>query len=203
MLYKLKLKRPEAKQSSLLTEFMKNGVPFKLYTGKTIYTKNWSSTKQVVLSGEENHTLINKYLDNWKMEIGRIIEELQANKMRLTKDVIQIQLDKAFKKDCIEKIEDTVNDFTSFMDFYLEKKKDKKRNLQRLNQTKKLVLIGFDLISKKHLAEWEKLSIKEKSRTNHKADHKLRFEDINLKFIEKLGIICTKQNLQLILRVPR
>jgi len=185
MLYKLKLKRPEAKQSSLMTEFMKNGVPFKLYTGKTIQTKNWSSSKQVVLSGEENHTIINKYLENWKTEISRIIEYLQANKIRLTKDVIQIQLDKAFKKDIIVTIEDTVNDFTSFMDFYLEKKKDKKRNLQRLNQAKKLVLIGFDLISKKHLAEWEKLSIKEKSRTNLKADHKLRFEDINLKFIEK------------------
>jgi len=185
MLYKLKLKRPEAKQSSLMTEFMKNGVPFKLYTGKTIQTKNWSSSKQVVLSGEENHTIINKYLENWKTEISRIIEYLQANKIRLTKDVIQIQLDKAFKKDIIVTIEDTVNDFTSFMDFYLEKKMDKKRNLQRLNQAKKLVLIGFDLISKKHLAEWEKLSIKEKSRTNLKADHKLRFEDINLKFIEK------------------
>lgn len=185
MLYKLKLKRPGAKQSSLMTEFMKNGVPFKLYTGKTIQSKNWSSSKQVVLSSEENHSLINKYLDNWKMEISRIIEDLQANKMRLTKEAIQIQLDKAFKKDGIETTGNDVNDFTSFMDFYLEKKKDKKRNLQRLNQTKKHVLIGFDLISKKRLAEWEKLSIKEKSRTNLKADRKLRFEDINLKFIEK------------------
>ncbi len=185
MLYKLKLKRPKAKQSSLMTEFMKNGVPFKLYTGKTIQSKNWSSTKQIVLSGEENYTLINKYLDNWKTEIGRIIEELDANKVRLSKKIIQIQLDKAFKKDTIENIENCINDFTSFMDFYLDKKKDKKPNLQRLNQTKKLVLICFNLISKKQLIQWEKLSIKEKSRTNLKADHKLRFEDINLKFIEK------------------
>ena len=63
MLYKLKLKRPNANQSSLMTEFMKNGVQFKLYSGKTIQTKNWSSSKQMVLSGEENYTLINKYLD--------------------------------------------------------------------------------------------------------------------------------------------
>jgi hypothetical protein len=42
MLYKLKLKRPEAKQTSLMTEFMKNGIPFKLYSGKTIQSKNWS-----------------------------------------------------------------------------------------------------------------------------------------------------------------
>ena len=61
MLYKLKLKRPEAKQTSLMTEFMKNGIPFKLYSGKTIQSKNWSSSKQIVLSGEENYTLINKY----------------------------------------------------------------------------------------------------------------------------------------------
>ena len=105
-----------------MTEFMKNGVQFKLYSGKTIQTKNWSSSKQMVLSGEENYTLINKYLDNWKSEISRIIEELQANKIRLTKEEIQIQLDKAFKKDIIEPKEE-VNDFTSFMDFYLGKKK--------------------------------------------------------------------------------
>ena len=185
MAYKLTLKRPTAKQSSLMTEFMKNGVLFKLYTGKTIQTKNWSSSKQVVLSGEENYTIINKYLDNWKNEISRIIEQLQVDKIRLTKEEIQIQLDKSFKKDYIETKEDAVNDFTSFMDYYLDKKKDKKRNLQRLTQAKKLVLVGFNLVSKKHLTEWESLSIKERSRTNLKADRKLRFEDINLSFIEK------------------
>jgi site-specific recombinase XerD len=93
-------------------------------------------------------------------------------------------LDKAFKKDYIEKKEDAINDFTSFMDFYLDKKKDKKRNLQRLNQVKKLVLVAFNLVSKKHLAEWQKLSSSQKSRTNLKADKKLCFEEINLKFIE-------------------
>lgn len=185
MLCKLKLKRPNATQSSLMTEFMKNGVPFKLYTGKTIQTKNWSPSKQMVLSGEENYTFINKYLESWKNEISRIIEEFQANKIRVTKEAIQLELDKAFKKDTIEVKEGEVNDFTSFMDFYLEKKRDKKPNLQRLNQTKKLILLAYGLISKKHLIEWETLSIKEKSRTNLKADNKLRFEDINLKFIEK------------------
>ena len=39
MIYKLKLKRPDSKKSSLMTEFMKNGVAFKLYTGKTIHSK--------------------------------------------------------------------------------------------------------------------------------------------------------------------
>lgn len=185
MAFKLILKRPNAKQSSLMTEFMKNGVLYKLYTGKTIQTKNWSSSKQVVLSGEENYTIINKYLDNWKSEISRIIESFQANKIRLTKEAIQIELDKAFKKDHLGSKEDAINDFTSFMDYYLEKKKDRKRNLQRLTQVKKLVLVGFNLVSKKHLAEWEALSSKEKSRTNLKADNKLRFEDINLRFIEK------------------
>ncbi len=128
---------------------------------------------------------------------------MQANKIRLTKEVIQIKLDRAFNKDSIITIENSVNDFTSFMDFYLEKKKDKKRNLQRLNQAKKLVLMAFDLISKKRLSEWEKLSIKERSRTNLKADRKLKFKDINLKFIENSGNLCSKQNLQLILKALR
>ena len=185
MIYKLKLKRPDSKKSSLMTEFMKNGVAFKLYTGKTIHSKNWSSSKQTVLSGEENYDIINKYLDNWKNEIKRIIEILQANKIRLTKEAIQMELDKAFKKEQVEKKENEINDFTSFLDYYLDKKKDKLRNLQRLNQVKKFVLLAFNLITKKHLAEWEKLNIKQKSRTNLKADKKLNFEDINLNFIEK------------------
>ena len=185
MLYKLKLKRPNSIKSSLMTEFMKNGVPFKLYTGKTIHTKNWSSSKQAVLSGEENYDIINKYLDNWKNETNRIIETFQADKIRLTKESIQLQLDKAFKKDAIEKREDGIYDFTSFMDYYLEKKKDKKRNLQRLNQVKKLVLVAFNLVSKKQLAEWQKLSSSQKSKTNLKADKKLSFEDVNLRFIER------------------
>jgi len=39
MLYKIKLKRPESKTSSLMVTFMKNGVPYKFYTGKTIHSK--------------------------------------------------------------------------------------------------------------------------------------------------------------------
>ena len=117
MLYKLKLKRPNAIKSSLMTEFMKNGVPFKLYTGKTIHTKNWSTSKQAVLSGEENYDIINKYLDNWKNETNRIIESFQADKIRLTKDSIQHQLDKAFKKDNIEKREDAYLLFNFFYKF--------------------------------------------------------------------------------------
>ncbi|MGQ0827607.1 MAG: phage integrase SAM-like domain-containing protein [Bacteroidota bacterium] len=186
MSYKLTLKRPKAKESSLMTEFMKNGVPFKLYTGKTVQIKNWSPSKQVVLSGEENYLLINKYLDNWKSEISRIIQQFEADKIRITKDAIQTELDKAFKKDVVPAAkEGVVNDFISFMEAYNERKKDKKRNLQKLNQAKKFVIVGFNLVTKKHLSEWEALSIKEKSRTNLKADHKLKFEDINLKFIEK------------------
>ena len=88
------------------------------------------------------------------------------------------------------------------MDFYLEKKMDKKRNLQRLNQVKKHVLIAFNLISKNHLSEWQKLSSSEKSKTNLKADKKLSFEDINLRFIERFReymyastfTVCYKRN---------
>ena len=49
----------------------------KLYTGKTIQCENWSASKQEVLSNEENYTLINLYLENWKRELKRIIADIQ------------------------------------------------------------------------------------------------------------------------------
>src|SRR5690606_14394839 len=47
------------------------------------------------------------------------------------------------------------------------------------------VILAFNLISKKHLAEWNALGNKAKSQQDLKADYKLRFEDINLSFLEK------------------
>lgn len=182
---KLQLKRPEEKESALMTRIMKNGVPMKFYTGKTIQSKNWSETKQEVLSKEENYELINLYLDSWKTELKRIIAEMQANKIRLDKTEIDRQLDKYFKKESEPaKQESEIYDFISFIESYNENKKDSKRNLQRLNQNKKHIILAFNLITKKHLAEWEKLGTKEKSRTDLKADYPLPFNQINLKFIE-------------------
>jgi site-specific recombinase XerD len=185
MPYKIKLKRPNSKESVLFTEFSKNGISFKFYTGKTIQTKNWSPSKQEVLSGEPNYKLINKYLETWEKELRRIIEELEANQLRITKEAIQIQLDKTFKKEPAQELEDGVKDFISFIDFYIDKNRRGYRNNQRLNQTKKFVIIAFNLITKKHLLEWDSLNIKEKSRNKMIPDHKLRFEEINLRFIEK------------------
>lgn len=182
MSYKIKLKRPKEKESALLTEFSRNGTRFKFYTGKTIQTKNWSSSKQEVLSGEENYNLINKYLETWERELRRIMEELEANQTRLSKELIQTYLDKAFKKDSAPEKEGKmeVDDFITFIDSYIKKNK-----CQRLNQTRKHVIIAFNLITKKHLQEWESLNIKEKSRSELIPDYKLRFEDIDLRFIEK------------------
>ena len=134
MSYKIKLKRPRAKESALFTEFSRSGTYFKFYTGKTIHSKNWSPSKQEVLSGEDNYDLINKYLKTWEKELRRIIEELEVNQVRLTKELIQSQLDKAFKKDSAPEVNTSINDFVAYIDLYI-----KKNRCQRLNQTRKHV----------------------------------------------------------------
>ena len=196
----LKLKRPKSKKSVIFTEFSKNGSYYRFYTGKTISTNNWSS-KGLVKAGEDNYQLINQYLNKWVNELKRIFEEMEVKQERLTKEAIQIQLDKYFKKDeiAIAK-ENEVNDFISFIESYNYKKRDNKRNLQRLNHTKKLIITAFNLITKKHLEEWEALTIKEKSRCNLSADYKLRFEDINLKFIEKFREYMFKAKFTVIIK---
>lgn len=48
----LKLKRPNSNQSVIWTEFKKNGVRYKFYSGKTVFKKNWSQEFEKVKSGE-------------------------------------------------------------------------------------------------------------------------------------------------------
>jgi molecular chaperone GrpE (heat shock protein) len=81
-----------------MTEFSRDGISFKFYTGKTIQCKNWSESKQEVLSKEENYDLINSYLDKWKTQLKRIIAEMETNRERLNKDIIQARLDNYFRK---------------------------------------------------------------------------------------------------------
>lgn len=85
----LKLKRPSSKKSVVWVEFKKNAVHYKFYSGKTILTENWSKTKEIVLSGDDNHELINKYLEDWVKEIKRIFTEMETNKEKLIQEVIQ------------------------------------------------------------------------------------------------------------------
>lgn len=182
----LKLKRPESEKSVIFTEFSKGGVYYRFYTGKTISTGNWSN-KGLVKSGEENHKLINDYLEKWVRELKRIFAEMEANQIRITKDVVQDELDRYFKKDSDSGQEGKkVGDFVGYIDAYIAKKKIlNKRNAQKLNQTRKHLIIGFNLVNQSQLRAWQKLTIKEKSKTELIPDKKLYFDEINLAFIEK------------------
>ena len=174
MSYKITLKRPSSQESALMVRFKKNGQEFKFYTGKTITSRNWSVSKEQVLSGEANHVLINRYLRNWKMELIRIIDDMEANKTRLVKEEIQKRLDIAMNNGKNEEFNDgDIMDFISFIDDLISNRKASQRAIQRFYQTKKMVILAFNLISKKRLAEWEGLSIKEKSRKQLITDNKL------------------------------
>jgi hypothetical protein len=186
MRFILKLKRPNDKESALCVEFKINKQRFKFYPGKTIQKDNWSVKRQEVLKGEPNFEMINEYLDKWKMVLGRAIHDFQMKGQVLSKELIQAELDRIFKPEKIITGRDPkINDFITFIDAYILPRKKKKREVQKLEQTKKLVLIGFELMSQKNLQRWDALTIKEKSQTILKADKKLPFTEINLKFLEK------------------
>lgn len=184
MSLKIRLKRPKEKTSALLVEFSKNGVPFKFYTGKSIQCKNWSASKQEVLSKEENFEYINKYLDQWKGELKRIIAEMESNRERLVHETIQIRLDTYFNKDSgMVEPENDINDFISFVDEYIKKASEGQKS--KLYQTKRHLILAFNLLTKKHLIDMKNDRTFAYSGKNLKADYKLPFEDINLKLIEK------------------
>ena len=85
---KLKLKRPKANKSVIFTEFTKNGIYYRLYSGKSISTVNWSK-KGIVLSGEDNFEFINKYLKMWVREIDKIFTEAELNKERINEEIVR------------------------------------------------------------------------------------------------------------------
>lgn len=167
-----------------MSEFSKNGVPFKFYTGKSIQCKNWSESKQEALPKEENFEYINSYLDKWKAELKRIIAEMEANRERLNQETIRARLDAYFKKTNSQaETENGITDFISYIDEYL--KTVPEGQLSKLYQTRRHVLLAFNLLTKKHLAEMKNSRTHNNSGKNLKADYKLPFEDVNLKLIEK------------------
>ena len=167
-----------------MTEFSKNGVPYKFYTGKSIECKNWSESKQEALPKEENFVYINSYLDQWKAELKRIIAEMEANRERLNQETIRARLDAYFKKaNSKQENESGIVDFISFIDEYL--KTVPVGQLSKLYQTRRHLLLAFNLLTKKHLEEIKNNRTLNNSGKNLKADYKLPFEDVNLKLIEK------------------
>lgn len=193
MTLKIRLKRPNEKTSVLMTEFSRHGNSFKFYTGKTIQSKNWSESKQEVLSKEENYGLINSYLDQWKAELKRIIAEMETNREMLNKDVIQLRLNNYFKRGHAKADSETgITDFISFIEHYCAKVGGAQIDTYRLPQTKVHVILAFNLLTQKRLAEFNSSVSKDYISKNLKADYKLPFEEVNLKFIEKFREYFTK-----------
>lgn len=69
--------------------------------------------------------------------------------------------------------------------------KSTQRDPYRLPQTKVQLILAFNLLTKKHFVEFRSGS-GDFTSINLKADYKLPFEDINLKFMEKFKDYLTK-----------
>lgn len=179
------LKRQDQKITSLFVEFTKNGKKFKFYPGKRIEKDNWSVTKQQCLSGHTNSAEINAYLKSWKEELERIVDDLEARKIFLTKEVIQSELDKAFNKMGNIKAGDAPRDFITFYDQFIRSNKNYTlASISILLQNRKHVIYAFDLLTKKHKMEYEKLSSKAKSKMDLVPDKLLPFNQVNLSFLK-------------------
>lgn len=183
MTINFKLRRPDQIQTSLYVEFKKNGQKIVLFPGKVIQTEFWHIDNQACKKNHPCATEMNLFLKTWKGDLEKIVLSLETQKEFISKERIQEELDKVYKP--VIKEEGAIKDFIDFMDSVIESKKAKKREVQKLEQTRKLVIIGFNLITKRRLDDWEKLGIKQKSKSILTPDYKLKFNTIDLKFIEK------------------
>jgi integrase len=179
------LKRGSEQETSLYTEFKKNGIKFRFYPGKVVQAKHWSPTKQMCLSGHKNAEEINLYLCNWKKELERIIDQLEANKEVLTKTRIQQELNIAFKRKGEQPLEPFEGDFMTFYDKFIhDHHYYTKASRTILKQNRKHVIAAFNLVSKKTLDDYNKLGLKSRGLIELRPERRLPFDRITSQFLK-------------------
>jgi site-specific recombinase XerD len=182
---KFSLKHPNKTESSLYIQVRVNGNKYNFFPGKVIQTKHWSKSKQLVLSGQKHYQEINSYLSGYADNLEKIILKLQTEAKRINKSIIQANIDQIYKTETIVINKGEIIDFISFMDTYIRNQTDKAyTTIQVLKQTRKFVIMAFDLIPKKELEAFEKLSPKAKSVVDLTPNKLLDFDRINIQFLE-------------------
>jgi len=111
---------------------------------------------------------VNKLLKEKKEKIEELAEgllnKLQREKKRFFKNVFQIEIQDEFNINFMigqnkQKKEDDVVDFISFIDKYITIRKDLALGSQKiLKGTRKMILLGFNLLNPKMIKQWNAMS---------------------------------------------
>lgn len=181
--------------------FRHNGERLKIDTHKKIEPKDWSTAKQSALSGFKHSKEYNKYLKEFKENIEKTVLALDLKKVRIDQIRLQDEIDKIYKKDELKIGTEEIIDFISFINSHINAKKNiAPSTVSMFKQVKMHVLVFSELVSKKQLAEYNKLGNKSKSKYEFVQTRLLDFDQINSDYVERFKDYLFEQTFETTIR---
>ena len=181
----------ESKEQSIWAVFYIESKRFRIETNQSILPRNWSKDKHKALSSYKDSDKLNRLLNEMTNYIDGHITNIKLKKKRFSKDELQVSFNAHFKiGEEKQKQDGEIVDFVSFIENYLESRKDISTRTQIIRKsTFRRILIAFDLVPKMVFERWKKMSNKEKAASNIlKADKRLDFEQIDYNWMKQYHI---------------
>ena len=159
----------EKKSQRIWAVFYVDGKIFKIDTNQHIHPSDWSKDKKRALTSFQESIKLNKLLKEQAEFLENYLRNIKLMKKRLYKDELQEEFNRHFRiGENLPKKEGDVVDFISFIDKYIESRKDlAPGSITVLRGTRKHILIAFNLVPKKMLNQWEAMN---KMRKNENPD---------------------------------
>ena len=150
---------------SIWAVFYIENTRFMISTNQFILPKDWSKDKKKALTSYREHIKLNNLLKEQSEFISSYVDKLKLKKKRFYKDELLEEFNRNFRiGENLPKKEGDVVDFISFIDKYIESRKDlAPGSVTILRGTRKHILIAFNLVSKKMLNRWEAMNKQQKS----------------------------------------
>jgi site-specific recombinase XerD len=151
---KFSLKEPKAGESAVLIETRVSGAKHKFYApiGK-IQTKNWSTTKREVLSGQVNHIHLNQTLKKWKAEVERLLLKFQSEGQIFSREIFSTELNTSLGRNKpVQKVGGKPTDLIGFFDWYCNQNKHwAGRVRETFAECRRQLLFAYKLVSESQM----------------------------------------------------
>ncbi len=178
------------KPQTIWAVFFINKVRIRVDTHQTIIPKDWSKDKQKALTSHKDYDKVNKLLGDQKDFIEKYLENLKFKKKLFWEDEFKNDFNRHFKVGVIKPKENEVTDFISFIDKWIDSRKDlAPESITTLELTKKYILVCFGLCPEKQINQWNNMSIRDRKLHPDllQQNKPMDFDDVNFDWMDKFN----------------
>lgn len=183
----LKLKRDDQQESTLLVNLKLNGKKVTIYTGQTVLVEHFSITKQECKKEHPNAGEINSYLHKWKSSLEKQMLNWKEEGVFVTKALIDQFLDQKFNPKKEEK--DDIKGLLAYFDYLVKMRSSRwsKSWLTIVQQTKRILMLSQNLITKKMFEEFNAVAYNKKSTFDLRPKHDIAWHLVNYDLFESFS----------------